>query len=170
MSEPPRNRNWLWYFAALLVLAVVVIVLLGVAKWHIQQQRLTPEQLEAARRLWTEEGPADYELLYTVRRGREEKVERYEVRVRQRQTEFVSLNGAALMPVLYPNYGMNTLFSDLWGFLNTDARLSKPGVFQRAVFDAIDGHLLSFERRGADGREYLDIEVQAVRPLPPKGR
>ena len=52
--------------------------------WHtdVWQERLKPEQLEDARKLWESKGPRDYELTYVIRRGTEAEPERYVVRVR----------------------------------------------------------------------------------------
>src|SRR5438445_6353353 len=60
----PRSLRWAWYFGVLLVMGVVAITVPLV--YNLKAQ-LTPEQLEAARELWKENGPADYELLYQER-------------------------------------------------------------------------------------------------------
>src|SRR2546421_342838 len=137
-----RNRNWIWFFVALAVLAVVVIMLLGLARDYVSQQRLTSEQLEEGRLLWGKGGAEGYELKYTVQRGPGEKLEKYEVRVRGGKAEYVSRNDKAL--VLEPGqevyYGMPALFNYLWDYLNLDSNPKSTAAFSRAAFDPADGH------------------------------
>src|SRR5262249_33085835 len=56
-------------------------------------QQLRPEQLEGARRLWAEVGPADYDLEVAVGFGRDPRPERYTVLVRGRRVVFAAGEG-----------------------------------------------------------------------------
>ena len=56
MTEPRKNRGWVWFFVVLAVLAVAAVV--GNWSYNLSQQ-LTPDQLRAAEELWKKNGPRD---------------------------------------------------------------------------------------------------------------
>src|SRR5262245_4015097 len=72
-------RRWVPFFLTLAVLGTLAIALPLV--YNLGQQ-LRPEQLEAARALWAERGPADYDLEVAVAFGRDARPQRYTVLVR----------------------------------------------------------------------------------------
>ena len=49
----PRNRRWIWFFAAVATLATAGVSL---EVWFNLRQQLTPEQLRQARARWAEKG------------------------------------------------------------------------------------------------------------------
>jgi hypothetical protein len=159
------NRNWLWFFAALVVLGVIVIVVLGVAKYSVWQQRLTIKQLEAAQELWESKKVKDYDLVYTKRLGADGEPERFEVQVRGGKTRQVLLGGKRLAARLNDHYGMDGLFGDLWTNLKRDEDEKRPAL-HRGAFDPEDGHLLRYERRES-GQPTVEIVVQKVEPAAP---
>ena len=56
----PRNRNWVWFFAAVAVLGAIAVAI----PWaYNARQQLTRQQLDAAADLWDKHGPADYDLV-----------------------------------------------------------------------------------------------------------
>ena len=54
-----RPRRWVWFFSLLALLGAGAVVAPWLYNLHMQ---LKPEQLDAARRRWQENGPADYNL------------------------------------------------------------------------------------------------------------
>jgi hypothetical protein len=164
-----RTRNWIWFFLALVALSIVVVVVLGVAKYYVWQQRLTPEELEANRKLWEAKKPRDYDLFYTVRRAGDSEPERIEVRVRDGKTEYVSLNGNRLGVGQHQYYGMSIMFHDLWRFLKVDSEADGREGLHRAAFDPEDGHLLRYDRRGG-GQPPLEIVVEKLERARPAAK
>jgi hypothetical protein len=159
-----RNRNWIWFFAAVAVLAVVAILLLRYASIRFGQVRLTPERLEEARKLWEEKGPISYELVYTKRLGRNDP-EKYVVRVRNGVPESVTRNDKPMEKRLYEDYTMTALFRDLWGFLKED---EKPGAARTttwARFDDEDGHVQSYGRLASSNQADVEVQVEELRKL-----
>jgi hypothetical protein len=162
MPPPRRSRGWIPFFLVVLVLALAASVTLVVYNF---KQQLKPEQLEAAWKLWKHKGPASYLLVYSVRKGEDQELERFEVRVRGGTTESVTLNGNQVERRVYPYYGMDELFGQISEFLRKDAEPGKPRVYTRAMFDDKDGHLLWYVRRVMGTRERLEIAVEALQPL-----
>ncbi|MCI0456826.1 MAG: DUF6174 domain-containing protein [Gemmataceae bacterium] len=158
-----RNRGWLWYFLVVVVLAVGAAVTLVV--YNLGQQ-LTPEKLEAAHQLWEQKGPKDYEFRYTVRAGGEQEVvNRYAVVVRGGKVRSVTLNEQIQLPAnKLAHHSMDRLFDDIERFLILD-RQEKRRVFQVAMFDPKDGHLIRFVRRVTATSERQEIKVEQFRAL-----
>jgi uncharacterized membrane protein len=92
MSTAPakKNRRWIWFFVVVFVLALLATVVLVV--FNLQQQ-LKPEQLSAARKLWSEKGPRDYTMTYTTRVNEETELDRYWVQVRGGRVVLAKYNG-----------------------------------------------------------------------------
>jgi hypothetical protein len=168
------NRRWIWYFVVvgcLTVLATTILVVFNRA------QQLTPEQLEAARKLWDEKRPADYLLTYTklgsatgtfivtVRKG---KVVAVVMRQNVTKDGQVQVLEQRLEPRLYRDYDMDGLFNDIEVFLDRAAKKDSPRTFLRATFDARNGQLLWFVRSVMSTGERIEIRVQPVQPPPPE--
>src|SRR5690348_8636633 len=88
-----RGRRWIGFFVLLALLAGGAA--LGPWLYNARQQ-LRPEQLEAARALWREHGPRDYDLEYTVKLDRDPIAERYLVLVRDRRVVFAARDDEVL--------------------------------------------------------------------------
>jgi hypothetical protein len=161
-----RNRNWVWFFVAVGVLAVVAIVVLRYATQRFGRLLLTKERLEAARKLWDEKGPKDYELSYDVKRAGSDKADVRVVRVRGGKTEFVSDNGIALGADKFSFYGMPAMFAELWDFLKENDKTGQPKATLWAIFDEDDGHVKSYGRRGPGGQGGVELTVTELKPLP----
>jgi hypothetical protein len=174
MTVATRPRTWRWvvFFAVLASLAGLGIVLPIV--YNLGQQ-LRPEQLEAARRLWDEHGPADYDLTFAVTYDRERLAERHIVRVRGGQVVFASCEGelVQLGPALAAAVGLPI------GGLGRGTGLGVPGIFDHieallrqqstegrrnflvAVFDPHEGYPRRFiyRLRGTRTREEWDVRL-----------
>jgi len=61
MAEP-KNRGWIWFFVVLTLLGVAAV---GINLAYNLREQITPEQVQAARQLWEEKGPKNYDLVYT---------------------------------------------------------------------------------------------------------
>src|SRR5947209_7738541 len=97
MSDAPliskrTSRSWVWFFAVLAVLAVLAV---GTLIAYNAGQQLKPEQLAAARALWKEKGPADYNLEYSIQK-QESELEHWAVEVRGGKVVAVALNDRPL--------------------------------------------------------------------------
>jgi len=93
LSDPRpvrKSRRWVWFFVLLGLLGCVAVV---VPILYNLSQQLQPEQLEAARRLWAEQGPADYDLTFEVTRDRDPQPERHIVLVRDGRVIHASCEG-----------------------------------------------------------------------------
>jgi hypothetical protein len=165
---PPKKKRsnaWIWYF---IVLAVLTVMAAGALIAFNLGQQLRPEQLEAARRLWERNGPANYNLDYQVRRGDCECTDEITVQVRQGKVIAVTDNGLPLERDKFRYYGMPALFDDIERFLEEDGKPNKPRTFARARFDPQDGHLLEYVRRvmGARPIQRVEIHVERFEALP----
>ena len=159
----PRSRRWVWYFGVLLVLGVVALTVPLV--YNLKAQ-LTPGQLEAARALWKEHGPADYDLLY------QEKidagpVERFLVEVRGGKVSVWRCEGdektklKELTPSQRQAYTVPGLFERMERLLIEDRAASRRN-YVTAVFDARDGHPTPYVRRVSGTQQRLEWVIKML--------
>ncbi len=163
MPHPRPNRGWIWYFAILAALSVAAIIVL--VRFNLSQQ-LTPEQLAAARALWQERGPRNYDLEYNQQGSTPET---RKVWVRDGQVVRAVRDGEPLEERLYRYSDIPALFRFLADYLREDAAPGRPRVFCKAAFDPQDGHLLHYVRRvmGTSERVEITVELHAVPPGAP---
>jgi hypothetical protein len=157
-SQTGRPRKWVWFFLLLGTLAVAGI---GIEVWSNLQQQLTPEKLAAARALWAEKGPRDYELDYEVKHGDTPDPspvvgEKYTVRVKDGKAETLPRPG---------KFGsMDDLFDWIDVRLRDDRKPDSPRAFVKPTFDPSDGHFEHYVRSVMATRERIEIDVK-LRPL-----
>jgi hypothetical protein len=160
----PRSRRWLWFFGVLLVLGAVAITVPLV--YNLKAQ-LTPEQLEAARALWKENGPADYELLYQERIDTG-PVETFHVTVRGGKVSVLRGEGKEetrleeLTPAQRQEYTVPGLFERMERFCRDDREASRRN-YVTAVFDAKDGHPVHYIRRIPGTQQRLEWVIKMTR-------
>jgi hypothetical protein len=160
MAAPARNRGWIWYFAILVLLTAGSITVMIV---YNMGRQLKPEQLEQARKLWKEKGPADYGMEYTVKTATSNDL--YQVQVRHGKVQSVVSNGLTLPKDKYVYHDMPGLFSEIEQFLIHARAPGSPRTFMAAKFDdAGDGHLIQFIRRVVSTNERVEINV-ALTPV-----
>jgi hypothetical protein len=173
-ETPPtvKNRNWLWIFIGLGLLAAVLLTWLAL---FIQEQllpgkQLQRDQLAAARNLWKEKGSKNYQMLYIVKRGGQAGEDNYFVEVRGGEVRIVTLNGKALPEHQWHYHSMDGLFEHIDRFLIRDAEPNAPRTYCRGYFSNQDGSLALFVRRvvGSQTREAVEIEVKEFKPMPAK--
>jgi hypothetical protein len=139
----PERRRWRWvaFFAVLAALAAAAVALPIV---YNLGQLLRPEQLEEARRRWQANGPADYDLTFSVRYDRDAQAERHIVLVRGGRVVYAACEGE----LRYVGGGIGAL-----------AGLPAGGVRRGPVLDvpAILGRIerLLEEARERGGRDFL---------------
>src|SRR4051794_36771150 len=159
----PRSRRWVWFFAVLLVLGVVAVTVPLV--YNLKAQ-LTPEQLEAARTLWKENGPADYGLLYQERIDAG-PVETFRVEVRGDKVSVWRREGGKeknleeLTPSQRQAYTVPGLFDRMERFLEEDRAASRRN-YVTAAFDARDGHPTHYVRRVSGTQERLEWVIEML--------
>jgi hypothetical protein len=159
-----RSHGWVWFFAIVALLTVTAIIILGVFKYRFRLEPLTRERLDAARKLWDEHGPRDYDLRYTtVKTG---STEVYTVRVRAGEVVYAEPDPRPLARKR-DYYGMPSLFRYLDEFLKEDARPGRPRAESLAAFDTHDGHLVRYVRRVPDTGQKLEISVDEFEPVSP---
>jgi len=163
MTTRERNKNWLWFFGVLAVLAAAAIT---ISLAYNLRQQLKLEDVSQARSLWQSKGPTDYVLEYTKileSRGSARATNDFVVTVRKGRTVSVVMKQKAageketeqaLPPRQYSYYGMDALFDDLEALLERDAKPGSPAAVNRVIFDAQDGHVIHFTR---------SIRVEGVR-------
>src|SRR4051812_14081794 len=83
----PKSKTWIWYFA---LLALLSIVMTGTLIAFNLRQQLAPDQLEAALTRWKRAGITDYDMEYTKEMATKET---YLVRVRKGEVTSVTLDG-----------------------------------------------------------------------------
>lgn len=159
MPAPKRNRGWIWYFVALVVLTIAAITIMT---WYNLQQQLRPEQFEAARKLWSEKGLADYTLVYSVKRNDESRVDQYRVTVQGGKAVASTFNGLEEARELLNYRGMEALFHDMEVFQELDEKKESPRVFRRAIFHPDHGGVLWYVRRVMGTRDRVEITVEKL--------
>lgn len=160
MPVPSKNRRWLWFFGVLVILAVAAVTIPIV--YNLRQQ-LKPGELERAMALWKEHGPSSYNLRYTVKKPNSE--EEYHAEIRSGRVRAAYVNGRLLSPRMWEYHDMPSLFQNIKGFLNEDAKPGKPRVFTTAQFSADDGRLKRYVRSVTATREHVVIEVKEFMPV-----
>ena len=160
MDAPQKKKNlgWLWYFAGLAVLTILATAIL--ATFNLRQQ-LKREQLDAARKLWEQHGPADYVLSYT-KNAAGVSTDHFMVKVRAGRAREVLLNGLPLEEERLAYYGMHRLFDDVERFLDIDDDKAAPRTYTRATFDPRNGALWWYVRRVMGTRQRLEITVVSL--------
>jgi hypothetical protein len=159
----PHSRRWAWYFGVLLVLGVVAIT---VPLIYNLKAQLTPEQLETARALWKENGPANYALLYQER-IEAGPVETYRVEVQGGIVSVSRREGSKetkleeLTPSQRQAYTVPGLFERMEHFLEEDRAASRRN-YVTASFDARDGHPTHYVRRVSGTQERLEWVVKML--------
>lgn len=184
-AAPPhrRSRRWIGFFVVLGTLSVVAIVVPLVYNMSLQ---LHPEQLAAARRRWQENGSADYDLSYLVKRelgGVAAREEEYLVQVRggrvvlladEREVVYVDprlavVAGPVVLAVLSENprhYGVPALFEEIEAAVRQRAA-GEPRDYIKADFDPKDGHPYHFIHRVPRTKDRVEWFVKLTRlPTP----
>src|SRR5262245_27323812 len=175
-----RNRNWLWVFAVMAVLAALAI---GINWAWNSTQPLTLQRLKEAQALWGQRRPADYDLkiAFTVMSAsadgsRQTGVTKYFGQVRAGQVVGFLVNGREPDALFRPDgtrnldaerrqrdyYDIAGLFDAIEELMALDAREGRKS-FLRARFDKSDGHLMLFSRQ-VDGlrNPYIQVDLKRV--------
>jgi hypothetical protein len=164
-SVRARSRRWMWFFAALAVLGVAAISINWVySVW----QQLRPDRLAAARALWRERGPANYDLEYVVKEestpggdARDDPhFDYYKAQVREGQVQSATRNDVPLSPDEAKRRDVNALFDLIQAYLERDGAPGRPRTYAHAHFDSTDGHPIHYVRRVMGSRERLEITIQ----------
>jgi hypothetical protein len=166
------NRGWIWFFAVMIVLSIAAAAITWT--YNVQQQ-LTPEQLAAAQKLWSEKGPADYDLeiekkFSSAASDGPENFDTIAVKVRRGKVLAGTLNGRAITEArLLAENDMPSWFGFIEEFLQNDLKPNAPRTFRTAYFDPQIGALLNFRRRvsGTHERQEITIRVSPPSPLKP---
>lgn len=171
MPPPQQSYRWVWYFVVLGVLTVAACTILV---WYNLRQQLKKEDLEAARALWKQHRPADYDLIYT-KRGSASGT--FFVKVRNSKVVDVTLdnreitqNDKPLDPSRYSRYDMAALMDDIETFLDEDAEPGRARTYSVATFDPVNGHLVRYVRRVMGTSERIEINVQLKKLEEPRSR
>jgi hypothetical protein len=157
--NPTTNRNWIWLYVVLALLAVAAI---AINLTYNLQQQLTVSELKAARALWDKNGPKSYDLFIRKDVGIDKSArESIRAKVRNGAVVEVTLNDQPLARRLWAEYDMPGVFDWIERFLEIDSQPKAPRAFCRARFDPVDGHVKHYVRsvRGAGQRQELVIEM-----------
>jgi hypothetical protein len=161
---PSKNHGWIWYFAIVLVLAIVAT---GVTLWFNRIAQLKPELLEKAETLWKAKGPKDYLLAYRIstvsKAGAGET--HYLVKVKDGKAFEAKVDGIEQAPDRMVWYGMPKLFYYIQEFLDKDAEPGKAKTYTRAVFDPDTGALLRYIRSVMTTGDRVEINVAPLKDL-----
>jgi hypothetical protein len=160
------NRNWVWFFVALVVLGLAAISI----NWaYNSRQQLTMARLIQAEDLWDKASPADYDLEIDKNlqsAGGDHIRERIDVRVRNRTVVSATLNGQPLPRRLWSENDVFGWFGFVEGFLKRAKEPNAPRAFCTAEFDPQTGQLLHFTRSVSSTRERqeLTLKLTPVKP------
>jgi hypothetical protein len=149
-----RSSGWIWYFA---VVAVLAIIFTGVLIRFNLAQQLTLADLQAAEKLWSKRGPADYDMEYT-KEGNVTGV--FNVQVRDRRVIKAICDGRPQEERLLGYSSMPALFGFIEDFLKEDAKPGNRRVFTTGQFDPVDGHLIHYVRRVTGTMERIELSVR----------
>ena len=179
------NRLWIWFFV--LLAAAGVFAIAAPLIYNLRQQ-LRPEQLEAARQRWKENGPRDYDLLWEDKHNTDPRPDEYQVMVRDGKVWVVHINRevllakelatplagavgptvAALATDRVPQreltgYTVESLFQTIEANLRKNAE-SNGQNFATASFDPIDGHPSHYVYRVKHSAERVEWLIKLLRP------
>ncbi|HLW64400.1 MAG TPA: hypothetical protein VKS79_03705 [Gemmataceae bacterium] len=180
MSEIKRNRRWLWVFV---VLGILGLLAMGINYAYNVGEPLTLEKLNAARALWAQKRPINYDLHIVFSREyvsddgrRGTLVDQFQVEVRDGKVTGFLVNGKEPEPLLdaqgqrrlederlrRANYDISGIFDSIEDLMNKDRREGNP-TFLRARFDPNDGHITLFTRQIHRRREqYIQVAMKKV--------
>ncbi len=161
-----KPNNWLWFFAALVVLAVLAVAINWGYNTAIQ---LTPAKLAAARALWAAHGPADYDLTvekaYSARDSDGTPTrETIRVQVRGGKATSATLDGRPLPERVAGQYAMPGWYDFLDSFLKRDLAAGAPRAFRSADFDRQTGAVTRFRRRVSGTKERQELVLTVTPP------
>lgn len=174
LSPKRRSRGWVWFFAVLIALTVTAVV---VEIWYNVNQQLTPRQVEAARTLWREHGPSDYEIEYIIKRQERKDDQTAPRRPGAGEEKItVAVEGGKVVSTIreggtarktgeQPFGTMETFFDYVEQQLGADAEPGGPRVFVTAVCDRQNGRILRYIRSVRSTRERLEV-ITRLGPLP----
>jgi hypothetical protein len=162
-EQPRRNRNWLWFF---LVLALLAAVAVGIPLFYEPLEPLTIDRLRQARALWEQHRPPNYRLEYT-KQGNARGT--FVITVRDGKVKSVTLQTEGppieLEPRLYDIHDMTGLLDDIETLLKRDAQPNAPAATNRGRFSPEDGHLVRFVRSVPAENYKLGIRVKELKVL-----
>ena len=153
-----KNHNWIWFFAALVVLGLAAVAI----NWAYNARRqLTMEQLIAAEDLWDKHGPTDYDLVVekTIQSASasEPMRDRIEVKVRKRNVVDATINGGPIPHRVWNENDLPAWFGFVERFMQIDSAPGAPRTFHAAEFDPKTGQLLQFIRSVSLTRERQEL-------------
>jgi hypothetical protein len=156
-----KNHNWIWFFAAVVVLGAAAVTI----NWAYNARRqLTMEQLAAAEDLWDKAGPAGYDLVVDKTLQSTSATEpirdRIEVKVRKKKVVEATINGGPLPRRLWEEYDLPAWFGYIEQFLKIDTAPGAPRTFRAAEFDPRTGQLLHFTRSVSTTRERQELVLR----------
>ena len=168
-ATPTKNHAWIYFFAFLIVASVGVTAFMI---WFNLSIQLTAKQLNEAKDLWKENGPKDYNLIYTKRLNDDSRVHTFKIKVRAGKVEEVLLDGKPLAqnkdegqeqdPRIF--HSMHQILRDIERFMDQDSKPGAPKVYVTAIFDDKNGALRRYIRRvmGTNLRIEMHLTVEAV--------
>ncbi len=154
-------RSSMWFFGALAVFAVIAVTTPIVYNLSIQ---LTPQQLDAARSLWEQNRPDDYDLKYWVLDGVGPVRTEVAVVVRAGRAQSFERNGERVGVEEAGRYGVTALFDLMEENLRKDSGPGAPRVYACAFFDPKDGHPTRYVRRVRQTGERYEVIVRMEAP------
>ncbi len=165
MPPRPRRRTWVWFFAALGLLAVAAIIIPLVAVPLVHGlEPVTRENLQAARQLWERNGPRDYDMEY---RKKGTVNGSFNVQVRNGRAVSVIMDDQPLdrsnNPTLFDYQTMTAMFDDLERFLELSQKPGSPPVLLRARFDPVDGHIIRYIYSVTGTPQQIQVSVRLQR-------
>jgi hypothetical protein len=136
--------------------------------WFNLRQQLTPEQLDEARRVWSQKRPGSYELHYTIKREVNPDLAgtvplNYTAHVNGEKVSVTTPEGKVLRPGDYEFDNMESLFDAIDRQLRVDSDPDRPRAFVKAEFDGIDGHVTHYVHSVMRTRERLEVTVKMTR-------
>lgn len=166
-SPPKRNRLWIGYFAFLIVASIGVTIFMI---WFNLRIQLKPEQIQAARKLWEEKGPKNYNMIYTRKLGVTDVSEQFKVKVRKGSVIEVKTPDEPLKrPEDAPAeedprrlHGMDALLAEMAANMERDRQPEANKVYVVANFDPATGAILRYIRYDMRTKERVELNIQPL--------
>ncbi len=153
--------GWRWFFGVLAVLSAFAITAPIVYNLGLQ---LTAEQIAAARALWAQNGPADYDLEYLERIDGATEGTAYSIKVRGGLVVAASADGQTLPTAEWNQHSVTALLAHIQRQFDADQQNPGRKNYASAFFDKKTGYPIRYVHRVRGSKTRLEWNVKLLPP------
>ena len=157
-TAKPKNHGWIYFFVFVFGASVFVALFMI---WYNRSIQLTPDQLEAAKKLWQDSNIKNYNMVYKKKLLNDQDWTTFLVRVLDGRVKEVLMNGRPLKaegnqdPL--PYHSMDAQFRYLERFLDLDQKPNASKVYFVADFDQRTGAIIRYTRYDSSKQERVEM-------------